>query len=140
MHRDVSLPLGIVLRRMTLLSSTGFSLCAVNGPQPKPHRVKPALLDHAGLAPSLLAVKPAENFHEVLVRNAGWNLVYVSVRPPSTTMTWPVMKGDCARKMTVPSMSSGPPVRRSGARRMKSSAISGASPGNEIVPARWHSQ
>jgi hypothetical protein len=28
------------------------------------------LLDRAGLVPSLLVVKPAENFHEVLVRNA----------------------------------------------------------------------
>jgi len=67
---DVSLPRGIVLRRMTVLSSTGFSLCTVNGPQPKPHRLKPVQLDRAGLAPSLLVVKPAENSHEVLVRNA----------------------------------------------------------------------
>ena len=67
---DVSLPRGIVLRRMTVLSSTGFSLCTVNGPQLKPHRLNPMLLDRAGLVPSLLVVKPAENFHEVLVRNA----------------------------------------------------------------------
>ena len=30
------------------LSSTGFSLCSVNGPQFKPHRLKPVLLDRAG--------------------------------------------------------------------------------------------
>src|SRR6267378_3941189 len=30
--------------------------------------VRDVLLDRAGLAPSPLAVKPAENFHEVLVR------------------------------------------------------------------------
>jgi hypothetical protein len=67
---DVSLPSGIVLQRMTVLSSTGFSLYTLNGPQLKPHRLKPVLLDSGGLARSLLAVKLAENFHEVLVRNA----------------------------------------------------------------------
>src|SRR5712671_4938035 len=30
------------------LRSTGFSLCSVNGPQFKPHRLKPVLLDRAG--------------------------------------------------------------------------------------------
>ena len=68
---DVSLPRGIVLQRMAVLSGTGFSLCTVNGPQLKPQRIKPVLQDRAGLASSLLVVKPAESFHEIPLRYAG---------------------------------------------------------------------
>jgi len=67
---DVSLLCRIALRCVAVLSSTGFSLCTVNGPQLKPHRLKPVLLDRAGPALSLLAVNPAGNVHRVQVRNA----------------------------------------------------------------------
>lgn len=55
-------------------------------------------------------------------------------RPPSTTRIWPVTNGEPSKYITVRTMSSAVPVRASGARRMKVSAISGASSGNEIVP------
>ena len=55
---DVSLPRGIVLRRMTVLSSTGFSLCTVNEPQLKLHRLKPVLLDREGF----LSRKPGSHW------------------------------------------------------------------------------
>jgi hypothetical protein len=67
---DVSLPRRITLRCMVALSSTGFSLCTVNGLQLKPHRLKPVLLDRAGCALVPLAEIPVGNFHRVLVRNA----------------------------------------------------------------------
>src|SRR3977135_998700 len=38
----------IALRYMDVLSSTGFSLCTVDSPQLKPHRLKPVLLDPRG--------------------------------------------------------------------------------------------
>jgi len=60
-------PRQIALQCMAVLSSTGFSLCTANGPQLKPHRLKPVLLD---LALSLFAANPAGNFHRVHVRNA----------------------------------------------------------------------
>src|SRR5260370_23931388 len=60
----------IALRCVAVLSSTRFSLCTVNGPQLKAHRLKPVLLDRAGPALSLLAVNPAGNAHRVHVRNA----------------------------------------------------------------------
>jgi len=66
----VSLPRRIALWRMVALSSTGFSLCTAAWPQLKPHRLKPVLLDRAGLVLLPLAVKPAGNFHRVLVRDA----------------------------------------------------------------------
>jgi hypothetical protein len=47
-----------------------FSLCTVNGPQLKPHRLKPVLLNRAGPALSLLAVTLAGGFHRFHVRNA----------------------------------------------------------------------
>jgi hypothetical protein len=47
-----------------------FSLCTVNGPQLKPHRLKPVLLNRAGPALSLLAVTPAGGFYRFHVRNA----------------------------------------------------------------------
>ena len=68
---DVSLLRRIALRCMAALSGTGFSLCTVNGPQLKPHRLKPVLLDRAGPPLSQLTVDPAGNFHRVHVRNAG---------------------------------------------------------------------
>ena len=67
---DVSLPRRIALRCIVVLSSTGFSLCTVDAPQLKPHRLKPVLLNRAGHALPLLAVTPAGNFQRVLVRNA----------------------------------------------------------------------
>jgi hypothetical protein len=67
---DVSLPRRIALRCMVALSSTGFSLCTAAGPQLKPHRLKPVLLDRAGAALVPLAEIPVGNFHRVLVRNA----------------------------------------------------------------------
>src|SRR6266404_8490499 len=69
---DVSLPRRIALRCMVALSSTGFSLCIAAGPQLKPHRLKPVLLDRAGAALVSLAEMPVGNFHRVLVRNADW--------------------------------------------------------------------
>jgi hypothetical protein len=53
---------------MDVLRSTGFSLCSVNGPQLKPHRLKPVLLARAVPTLSLLAVNPARNIHRVHVR------------------------------------------------------------------------
>jgi hypothetical protein len=72
---DFSLQRRIALRCMAVLSSTGFSLCTVNGPQFKPHRLKPVLLDRAGPALSLLAVNPAGNIHRVEARNADTFLI-----------------------------------------------------------------
>jgi hypothetical protein len=66
---DVSLLRRIASRCMAVLSSTGFSLCTVNGPQLKPHRLKPVLLDRDGPPLSLLAVNPAGNLHRVHVGN-----------------------------------------------------------------------
>jgi hypothetical protein len=43
----------IALRCVDALSSTGFSLCSVDEPRLKPHRLKPVLLDRAGPALSL---------------------------------------------------------------------------------------
>ena len=60
----------VALRCKEVLSSTGFSLCAVNGPRLKPHRLKPVLLDRAGPALWLIEVSQAGSFHRVLVRNA----------------------------------------------------------------------
>ena len=67
---DVSLPRRIALRRMVALSGTGFSLCTAAGPQLKPHRLKPVLLDRARTALVPFAEIPVGNFHRVLVRNA----------------------------------------------------------------------
>jgi hypothetical protein len=64
---DVRLLRRIALRCVDALSSTGFSLCGVSCGESTVHRLKPVLLGRAGLAPSLLVVKPGENFHEVLV-------------------------------------------------------------------------
>jgi hypothetical protein len=47
---ELSLLRRIVVRGMEVLSSTGFSLCSVDRPQLKPHRLKPVLLDSAGPA------------------------------------------------------------------------------------------
>src|SRR5467141_1161770 len=66
----VSLPRGIAVRWMVILSSTRFSLCTAAGPQLKPHRMKPVLLDRAGPVLSLLAGKPTGTFRRVLVKNA----------------------------------------------------------------------
>jgi len=55
---------------MVVLSSTGFSLWAATGAYIKPHRLKPVLLDLAGLALSPPAVRRAGNFRRVFVRNA----------------------------------------------------------------------
>jgi hypothetical protein len=60
----------IALRCADALSSTGFSLCSVDEPQLKPHRLKPVLRDRAGHALFLAEVRPAGNFHGVYVRNA----------------------------------------------------------------------
>ena len=70
----------IALRYMDVLSSTGFSLCTVDSPQLKPHRLKPVLLDRAGPARSLLAVTPAGNFHRVHVRNTGYMFLRAGLR------------------------------------------------------------
>jgi hypothetical protein len=67
---DLSLLCRIALRCMDVICSTGFSLCTVDSPQLKPHRLKPVLLDRAGPALSLLAVNPAGNFHRVHLGNA----------------------------------------------------------------------
>ena len=67
---DVSLPRRIALWCMVALSSTGFSLCGLSCGQAAVHRLKPVLLDRAGLAPLPLAIKPARNFHRVPVRDA----------------------------------------------------------------------
>jgi hypothetical protein len=67
---DVSLPRRIAVRCMVALSSTGFSLCTAAGPQLKPHRLKPVLLDRTGPVVVPLAEIPVENFHRVLLRNA----------------------------------------------------------------------
>ena len=67
---DVRLLRRIALRCMAALSGTGFSLCTVNGPQLKPHRLKPVPLDRAGPPLAQLAVDPAGNFHRVHVRIA----------------------------------------------------------------------
>ncbi len=53
-----------------------FSLCTAAGPQLKPHRLKPVLLDRAGLARSPLAVRRAGNFHGVFVRNANQEIKF----------------------------------------------------------------
>src|SRR3979490_1806786 len=66
---DVSLLRRIASQCIAVLSRTGFSLCTVNGPQLKPHRLKPVLLDRDGPALSLLAVNPAGNLHRVHMRN-----------------------------------------------------------------------
>ena len=47
-----------------------FSLCTVKGPQLKPQRLKPVLLDCVGPALSLLALNPAGDFHRFHMRNA----------------------------------------------------------------------
>jgi hypothetical protein len=67
---DVSLPRRIALWCMVALSSTGFSLCGLSCGQAAVHRLKPVLLDRAGLVLLPLAIKPARNFHRVLVRDA----------------------------------------------------------------------
>ena len=56
---NVSLLRRIALRCMDALSSTGFSLCTVRGPQLKPHRLKPVLLDREGF----LSRKPGSHWH-----------------------------------------------------------------------------
>ena len=68
--RDVRSVRRIALRCVDALSSTGFSLCRVDEPQLKPHRLKPVLRDRAGPAPSLVGVNPAGNFLRVHGRNA----------------------------------------------------------------------
>jgi len=65
----VSLQCRTALWCMEVLSSTGFSLCSADSPQLKPHRLKPAPLDRAGPALSLLVVNPAGIFHRVHLRN-----------------------------------------------------------------------
>ena len=67
---DISLLHRITLRCVDVLSSTGFSLCSVDEPQLKPHRLKPVLPDRAGPALSMVEVNPTGNFHRVHVRNA----------------------------------------------------------------------
>jgi hypothetical protein len=67
---DVRLSRRIALRCVAVMSSTGFSLCIVNGPQLKPHRLKPVLLECAGPVLSLLAANQAGNFQRVHIRNA----------------------------------------------------------------------
>ena len=75
---DVSLPRRIALWCMVASSSTGscgerwrtISLCGLSCGQAAVHRLKPVLLDRAGLALLPLAIKPARNFHRVLVRDA----------------------------------------------------------------------
>ncbi len=69
----VSLLRRIALRRVAVLSSTGFSLCTVNGPQLKPHRparpaggLKPVLLDRPRPALSLFSVNPLETSKEFM--------------------------------------------------------------------------
>jgi hypothetical protein len=44
---DISLLHRITLRCVDVLSSTGFSLCSVDEPQLKPHRLKPVLRNRA---------------------------------------------------------------------------------------------
>jgi hypothetical protein len=45
---EISVWRRIALRCREVLSSTGFSLCTVDGPRLNPHRQKPVLLDRAG--------------------------------------------------------------------------------------------
>ncbi len=68
--RDFNLLRRIAPRGREVSSSTGFSLCTVAQPQLKPHRLKPVLLDRAGPALQLFAVKLAGSVHRFLVRNA----------------------------------------------------------------------
>ncbi len=67
---DVKLLSRIAPRCMAVLSSTGFSLCDLNGGQSTIHRLKPVLLVRAGTALQRPAVKPAGGFQRVLVRIA----------------------------------------------------------------------
>src|SRR6266436_5470032 len=61
---------------MVVLSSTGFSLCTAAGPRLKPHRLKPVLLDLAGLALSPPALRRAGNFRSFFVRNANQEIKF----------------------------------------------------------------
>jgi len=74
---DVKLLRPIAMRCVDALSSTGFSLCTVDGLQLKRHRparpaggLKPVLPHRARPALVPLAEIPVGNFHRVLVRNA----------------------------------------------------------------------
>ena len=67
--RDFNLLRRIAPRGREVSSSTGFSLCTVAQPQLKPHRQN-VLLDRAGPALQLFAVKLAGSVHRFLVRNA----------------------------------------------------------------------
>jgi hypothetical protein len=76
---DVGLLRRIALRCEGVLSSTGFSLCTVNGPRLKPHRLKAVLPDRAQPELSLLAENLAGNIQRVHVRNADsrhWDLQF----------------------------------------------------------------
>src|SRR3981189_35044 len=73
---DVRLSRRIALRWVAVLSSTGFSLCIVDGLQLKPHRLKPVLLDRAGPVLSLLAANNTGNFQRVHMRNANQPLAH----------------------------------------------------------------
>src|SRR5882762_8922046 len=52
-------------------SSTGFSLCTVNGPQLKPHRLKPVLLKTATRRNAIRRSKLTEQICHALVRYPG---------------------------------------------------------------------
>jgi len=67
--RDFNLLRRIAPRGREVSSSTSFSLCTVAQPQLKPHRQN-VLLDRAGPALQLFAVKLAGSVHRFLVRNA----------------------------------------------------------------------
>src|ERR1700704_1011480 len=67
----VSLLRRIAMRCVDAWSSTGFSLCTVNGPQLKPHRLKPVLPHRALPVLFLLALNSAGNFDRVHASNAG---------------------------------------------------------------------